>query len=281
MTTKQPQTEKLQKVLARAGKGSRRKMETVIAEGRVRVNGKVARLGERVAPTDEVRLDGHQVAVQSAAAEDCRVIMYYKPEGELVTRHDPEGRSVVYDQWPVIKGGRWVAVGRLDINTSGLLLATSDGELANRLMHPSHAIEREYAVRVFGDVGEADLQALLKGVQLEDGEARFNKIMVGGGDSQNQWFHVVLQEGRNREVRRLWEARNLQVSRLIRTRYGPLELPRKLVPGGWIELSVEQVNELRQLVGLEPTRRAPVLGKADHKRQFKQARRAARRRRQS
>ena len=176
--------------------------------------------------------------------------MYYKPEGELCTRSDPEGRATVFDRLPRLVGSRWIAVGRLDINTSGLLLFTTDGELANRLMHPSREVEREYSVRVFGNVDEAMLQRLRKGVQLEDGPANFKQIKVVGGTGINQWFDVTLTEGRNREVRRLWESQGVEVSRLIRIRYGNIKLEKSLPRGGWEEMGLEQVNYLRELVGL-------------------------------
>lgn len=176
--------------------------------------------------------------------------MYYKPEGEVCTRHDPQGRATVFDRLPKLTGSRWIAVGRLDINTSGLLLFTTDGKLANRLMHPSMEVEREYSVRVFGQVDDAMLNRLKKGVQLEDGLANFKTIKAVGGMGINQWFDVVLTEGRNREVRRLWESQGIQVSRLIRIRYGNIRLMKSLPRGGWEEMNLENVNYLRELVGL-------------------------------
>ncbi|OBW94881.1 23S rRNA pseudouridine(2605) synthase RluB [Gallibacterium anatis] len=244
--------EKLQKVLARAGVGSRREVETIIAAGRVSVNGKIASLGDRVEVKNDtkIRVDGELVSLIAARKDICRVLMYYKPEGELCTRHDPEGRATVFERLPRINNARWVSVGRLDINTSGLLLFTTDGELANRLMHPSKEVEREYSVRVFGQVTEQMLAKLRKGVQLEDGPASFKKISAQGGQGMNQWFSVTLTEGRNREVRRLWESQGIQVSRLIRTRYGNIDLMKGLPRGGWVELPLEKVNYLRQLVDL-------------------------------
>lgn len=244
--------EKLQKILARAGQGSRREIEEVIAQGRVSVDGKIATLGDRVqvSSTTKIRIDGNLVSLIPAQKEICRVLMYYKPEGELCTRSDPEGRATVFDRLPRLTGARWIAVGRLDINTSGLLLFTTDGELANRLMHPSREVEREYSVRVFGEVDEAMLQRLRKGVQLEDGPANFKQIKTVGGTGLNQWFDVTLTEGRNREVRRLWESQGIQVSRLIRIRYGNIKLEKSLPRGGWEEMGLEQVNYLRELVGL-------------------------------
>ncbi|MCP4985376.1 MAG: 23S rRNA pseudouridine(2605) synthase RluB [Colwellia sp.] len=249
-TAKHTDSEKVQKVLARAGKGSRREMEKMISEGRVSIDGKVAFLGDRIAGTEQIRLDGHHVKLTAQDEDICRVLMYNKPEGEMCTRKDPEGRPTVFDRLPPLETGRWVAVGRLDINTSGMLLFTTDGELANRLMHPSKKVEREYAVRVFGEINEAMLQRLRAGVELEDGPARFQKITYRGGEGRNHWFHVVLSEGRNREVRRLWESQEVQVSRLIRVRYGDLEMQRQLPLGGWRELALKEVNYYRKLVDL-------------------------------
>jgi 23S rRNA pseudouridine2605 synthase len=244
-------SEKLQKVLANAGKGSRREMEKWIEHGRISVNGKLATLGDRVEITDQIRVDGHLLSVDQEKPV-CRVLMYNKPEGELCSRKDPEGRATVFDRLPTIKNGRWIAVGRLDINTSGLLLFTNDGELANRLMHPKHEVVREYAVRVFGEVDSGMINRLKKGVQLEDGLAKFTTIQARKGDeeSQNQWFNVTLAEGRNREVRRLWESQEVQVSRLIRVNYGGLELQKRLPQGGWMELPLPDVNMLRKSVQL-------------------------------
>ncbi|MBW7983195.1 23S rRNA pseudouridine(2605) synthase RluB [Enterobacillus tribolii] len=255
-------SEKLQKVLARAGYGSRREIEGMIQQGRVSVDGKLATLGDRVdvTPAMKIRIDGHVVSIRESAETICRVLAYYKPEGELCTRHDPEGRPTVFDRLPKMRGSRWIAVGRLDINTSGLLLFTTDGELANRLMHPSHEVEREYAVRVFGQVDDEKLNQLRKGVQLEDGPAAFKTISFQGGEGINQWYNVTLTEGRNREVRRLWEAVGVQVSRLIRVRYGDLPLPKGLPRGGWTELALKDVNYLRGLVALseETASKVPV-----------------------
>jgi 23S rRNA pseudouridine2605 synthase len=243
-------SEKLQKVLARAGLGSRRELEKVIAAGRVSVNGKIATLGDRVEPSDQVRMDGHMVDFRDQEDDVCRVLLYFKPEGEICSRKDPEGRKTVFERLPPLNNGRWISVGRLDINTSGLLLFTSDGELANRLMHPSFEVEREYAVRVFGEVTETMLRTLRQGVQLEDGMAKFKSIKPAGGEGINQWFHVILTEGRNREVRRLWESQEVQVSRLMRVRYGEIDLLKRLPLGGWAELPLEQVNYLRKAVQL-------------------------------
>lgn len=265
-------SEKLQKVLARSGHGSRRELETKIAAGRVSVDGRIATLGERIETSATVRIDGHEVAIKPPEDVVCRVIMYHKPEGELCTRRDPEGRPTVYDGLPRMQGSRWVAVGRLDVNTSGLLLFTTDGELANRLMHPGHEIEREYAVRVFGEVDDAMIKRLLKGVQLEDGPASFKSIQRGGGEGMNQWYHVVLTEGRNREVRRLWESQGMQVSRLMRVRYGNIKLEQGLPQSGWGELKLTEINYLRELVGLAPEARSFVDPRQNETRQKRYSR---------
>lgn len=243
-------SEKLQKVLARSGVGSRREMEEYISAGRVTVDGKVASLGDRIHANQQVRVDGHPVKIAAEAEQVCRVIAYHKPEGEICSRIDPEGRPTVFDRLPKIKDSRWIAIGRLDINTSGLLLFTTDGEMANRLMHPKFEVEREYAVRVFGDVNDAMIQKLRTGVELEDGKANFKKVKAMGGEGINRWFHVVLTEGRNREVRRMWESQGAVVSRLIRIRYGDLLLPKHLPAGGYAEYPLEDVNYLRKLVHL-------------------------------
>ena len=247
-------SEKLQKVLANAGHGSRREIETMIEAGRISVDGKIAKLGDRVEVVAgmKIRLDGHVVSIKESEEAVCRVLAYYKPEGELCTRSDPEGRPTVFDRLPKLRGSRWVAVGRLDVNTSGLLLFTTDGELANRLMHPSREVEREYAVRVFGQIDDEKLKQLSKGVQLEDGPAAFRTISFQGGEGINQWYNVTLTEGRNREVRRLWEAVGVQVSRLIRVRYGDIDLPKGLPRGGYTELDLKATNYLRELVELQP-----------------------------
>ncbi len=261
-TAGQCMSEKLQKVLARAGHGSRREIEAMIAAGRVSVDGKIATLGDRVEPSNalKIRIDGRQVAVIATESEVCRVLAYYKPEGELCTRNDPEGRPTVFDRLPKLHGARWIAVGRLDVNTCGLLLFTTDGELANRLMHPSREVEREYAVRVFGQVDDDKIRQLSLGVQLEDGPAAFKTLKFGGGEGINQWYNVTLTEGRNREVRRLWEAVGVQVSRLMRVRYGDIHLPKGLPRGGYTEMDLSAVNYLRELVGMseETVSKLPV-----------------------
>lgn len=251
-------TEKLQKVLARAGYGSRREMETAISAGRVKVNGQVATLGDRIGQHDRVSLDDRPVNLRANDEVPRRVIMYNKPEGELCTRKDPEGRRTVFERLPRLKGERWIAIGRLDINTSGLLLFTTDGELANRLMHPSHQIEREYAVRVMGNVQREHVVNMVEGVMLEDGPARFTDVQEFGGEGINTWFHVVIMEGRNREVRRLWESQGLTVSRLKRVRYGNIFLDKRAKAGEWLELSQDEIDELSTMAGLEP-RQVPEL----------------------
>ncbi|MCU4674541.1 23S rRNA pseudouridine(2605) synthase RluB [Catenovulum sp. 2E275] len=245
-------SEKIQKVLARAGKGSRREMEQAIEDGRVSVNDKVVQIGERVNENDVLKLDGHLVKIKAVDDIPCRVLIYHKPLSEVSTRNDPQGRKTVFDRLPPLKNGRWVSVGRLDINTTGLMLFTTDGELANRLMHPTHEIEREYAVRVFGEVNDAIIQKLRMGIELDDGPANFTKVKFHGGEGINRWYHVTLSEGRNREVRRMWESQGVQVSRLSRIRYGEIQLPRNLPQGGWAELEIKDINYLRKLVQLKP-----------------------------
>jgi 23S rRNA pseudouridine2605 synthase len=254
--------ERLQKALAAAGLGSRREIEGWIAAGRVTINGKPAKLGDRIQPTDRVGVDGKLVkALEHAGDMRRRVILYHKPEGELTTRKDPEGRPTVFEALPRLRGSRWVSVGRLDTNTSGLLLFTNDGALANKLMHPSAEVEREYAVRVLGKVSDEQLLTLKRGVSLEDGMAKFDDIREAGGEGANHWYHVILKEGRNREVRRLWDAVGLTVSRLIRVRYGALSLPRNLPRGAWRDATEEETNALlataKMPVGKKSAPKAP------------------------
>lgn len=244
--------ERLQKLLSRAGVGSRRQVDAWLQEGRITVNGVVAEPGTRALPTDRITIDGKQVESRTLAEEVRRVLVYNKPEGVVTTRNDPEGRPTVFDRLPRLRDQRWVAVGRLDINTTGLLLFTTDGELANRLMHPSGQIDREYAVRVFGEVDEAMIERLKEGVLLEDGMAMFSDITQAGGTGMNQWFYVTLLEGRNREVRRLWESQGVRVSRLKRVRYGPVLLPSRLSVGKWEEMDQKAVDRLSRAAGLEP-----------------------------
>lgn len=255
-------SEKLQKVLARVGLGSRRYMEEVIAAGRVSINGKVAQVGERIEFGDELRIDGRKVQFQLEEEIRRRVLVYYKPEGEICSRNDPEQRPTVFDNLPQIANDRWVMVGRLDINSTGLLLFTNDGELANRLMHPSNEVEREYAVRVMGDLTPEMRQTLIKGVELEDGPAKFESITDLGGEGINRWYQVVVKEGRNREVRRLFESQELKVSRLLRTRYGSVILPRELRTGRWIELDKQDIDILAKLVELKPRQGTGLFGLA-------------------
>ena len=223
--------------------GSRRDMEEFIAEGRVTVNGEKAVIGQRVAPGDRVLLDHKPVRMQ-AEGDTPTVLLYHKPAGEMVTTHDPEGRPTVFDRLPRLRGRRWLAVGRLDFNTSGVLLLTDSGDLANRLMHPRHGLEREYAVRVMGEVTPAHLESLKQGVMLEDGPAHFDAIRFEGGEGVNRWYRVTLTEGRNREVRRIFEAIGLVVSRLTRIRFGPVSLPPRLPRGRWLQLDTDQVKLL-------------------------------------
>ncbi|KWF01113.1 23S rRNA pseudouridine(2605) synthase RluB [Burkholderia pseudomultivorans] len=241
---------KLHKVLAEAGMGSRREMEELIIAGRVSVNGEPAHIGQRIMPTDQVRINGKPVK-RKLPNKPPRVLLYHKPTGEIVSHADPEGRPSVFDRLPPMKTAKWLAVGRLDFNTEGLLMLTTSGDLANRFMHPRYSVEREYAVRVVGELTEASRQKLLHGVELDDGPANFLRIRDGGGEGTNHWYHVALAEGRNREVRRMFEAVGLMVSRLIRTRHGPIPLPRGLKRGRWEELDEAQVRKLMATVGLK------------------------------
>ncbi len=253
--------ERLQKVLANAGVASRREIERMISAGRIRINGEVATLGDRIEidAHDKIELDERVIGNKRLAGPEARrIIIYNKPEGELVTRHDPEGRATIFSRLPKLKQGRWIAIGRLDINTSGLLLLTTDGELANRLMHPSKAIEREYAVRVLGTINEDHLQQLTAGIELEDGPARFEEIVESGGTGANRWFHVVIVEGRQREVRRLWEAVGAQVSRLKRVRFGSVILDSSVKAGQNRDLTEKESKALLEQVGMaaeEPIRK--------------------------
>ncbi|MFD2180498.1 23S rRNA pseudouridine(2605) synthase RluB [Veronia pacifica] len=272
-------SEKLQKVLARAGLGSRREIESLIQSGRISVNGIVAKLGDRLDDLNaHVRLDGHSVKISASSEVVCRVLAYNKPEGELCTRSDPEGRRTVFDRLPRLNSARWVAVGRLDANTSGLMLFTTDGELANRLMHPSRQVQREYMVRVFGEVNEQMIRNLVNGVELEDGQARFEDVQYAGGEGMNHTFYVVITEGRNREVRRLWETQGVTVSRLKRVRYGDLYLSKELPRGGWMELDLKEVNYLREMVEMRPEKETFVTPEAEkRKARSQKIRRAVRR----
>ncbi len=240
---------KLHKVIAEAGVGSRREMEELIIAGRVSVNGEPAHVGQRILPTDQVRING-KLLQRKLSQRPPRVLLYHKPAGEIVSRDDPEGRTSVFDHLPMLKVGKWVAVGRLDYNTEGLLLFTTSGDLANRLMHPRYNIEREYAVRTLGELEEGMRQQMLKGIELEDGVAKFERVAEGGGTGVNRWYRVIIGEGRNREVRRMFEAVGLTVSRLIRTRYGSLFLPKNLRRGRWEELEENAVRDLMKASGL-------------------------------
>lgn len=245
-----PTDEKLQKVLARAGIGSRREMERAIEAGLVKVNDRVASLGDRVTSKDKIFVDGKRVALHVEATRR-RVILYNKPEGEICSRSDPEGRPTVYDHLPPLKGERWISVGRLDFNTSGLLLFTNDGELANKLMHPSSVIDREYLVRIQGEVDDEMKQHLLEGVLLDDGVARFTDIVDGAGEGKNRWFYCVVMEGRNREVRRLWESQGVKVSRLKRVRYANIFIPSHVRVGQWIDLTDREIHDLCLTAGFD------------------------------
>ncbi|TAL83064.1 MAG: rRNA pseudouridine synthase [Rhodanobacter sp.] len=242
--------ERLHKVLANAGLGSRRMLEQRIHSGEIELNGTPAEIGTSVHAGDRVVLDGKQFVVATDSRDDTEVLVYHKPEGVLTTRDDPEGRPTVFEQLPHLKGARWVAVGRLDINTTGLLLLTTDGELANALMHPKSGLEREYLCRVHGEVPDEIIERLKAGVVLDDGPARFDEIAVISRGGSHSWFRVVIREGRNREVRRLWDSQGFLVSRLKRIRYGKIELPRALRRGDCEALDPEAVKQLRQTTGL-------------------------------
>lgn len=255
-------------MLARGGIASRREIESWIQEGRLRINGVQAQLGDRLKPGDRLQLNGRIVHWEKYAEQAPRVLAYHKPAGEVVTRRDPEGRPTIFTQLPKLPVGRWIAVGRLDINTQGLLLVTNHGELANRLMHPSTEIEREYAVRILGTVDDDMLERLKQGVELEDGKAHFGDITFSGGEGVNKWYHVTVKEGRNRLVRRLWESQGVTVSRLIRVRYGPTLLPEGLKAQKFHELDAEELQTLLEFAGLqasEPAPRKPTLRRAGAK----------------
>ncbi|WP_047550451.1 pseudouridine synthase [Methylotenera sp. G11] len=243
-------TQRLHKLLALAGLGSRRDMEELIASGRVTVNGQVATVGQAVSEHDVVRLDSRPLRLPFEA-ELPQVLIYHKPEGEIVSQDDPEGRASVFDKLPRIKHGKWIAIGRLDMNTSGLLIFTTSGELANHFMHPRYEVEREYAVRIFGELTEGQMAQLKEGIELEDGPANFDSIVPQGGEGANHWYQVILREGRNREVRRLFEAFQLPVSRLMRVRFGPVNLPPRVKRGQMLKLEQKEVVGLLEWAGLE------------------------------
>jgi 23S rRNA pseudouridine2605 synthase len=236
-------SERLQKILSQAGFGSRREMERWIQEGLVQVNGVPAKLGDSASADDKISVKGRVITNPLSLEIKTRILLYHKPIGEISSRHDPKHPETVFDNLPHLKQGRWIQVGRLDLNTSGLLIFTNNGELANRLMHPKYELEREYAVRVYGAVSPETTKALLDGVMLDDGMAKFKRLVFRGGEGRNGWYHVVLNEGRNREVRRLWESQGVEVSRLIRIRYGKLSLPRSLARGEFVELSTKEVDK--------------------------------------
>jgi 23S rRNA pseudouridine2605 synthase len=239
---------KLHKALADAGHGSRRELEEWIASGRVSVNGEPAHVGQRIGAEDKVRINGKLVQLKLGGSRSPRVLLYHKPEGEIVSRDDPDGRPSVFEKLPRINNGRWIAIGRLDFNSCGLMLFTNSGELANRLMHPRYGLEREYAVRILGQPSAEALELLQRGVELEDGLARFNRFEQAGGEGANHWYNVTLSEGRNREVRRMFEAVGVTVSRLMRVRYGPVQLPSGLKRGQWRELDPHDVGVLLKLL---------------------------------
>jgi 23S rRNA pseudouridine2605 synthase len=242
--------EKIQKILANLGIGSRREIERWIREGRIRINQQPAKLGDRIDLTAKIFIDDKPIPLISTSDFKRRILIYHKPEGEICARSDPEQRPTVFEHLPPLRDQRWIMIGRLDINTLGLLIFTNDGELAHRLSHPSYEIEREYAVRVLGKVDEKILQRLRKGVKLEDGMAAFTHIEERGGSGANHWYHVVLKEGRNREVRRLWESQGVSVSRLLRVRFANVSLPEDLSRGQSRELKAEEIQKLVRLVGL-------------------------------
>ncbi len=243
--------ERIQKVLAQSGLGSRREVERWIEEGRLTVNGVKVTPGQHLQSGDQVQINGRMINWEKYKNQPTRVLVYNKPTGEVVTRRDPQGRPVVFSKLPKLEIGRWISVGRLDINTSGLLLLTNNGELANRLMHPSAEVDREYAVRILGQVSDEMIEKLKAGVELEDGLALFNDIQFFSGEGANKWFHVVVKEGRNRLVRRLWESQDVTVSRLMRVRYGPAVLPGNVRVHDSYELNTKELAILMEFVGLK------------------------------
>ena len=240
--------ERIHKVLANAGHGSRREIEALIRDGKITVNGKPAILGQCIGEKDRVTINSRAIRLHLHKKKNPKVLAYYKPAGEVCTRRDEKGRETVFRNLPPLRNSRWINIGRLDLNTMGLLLFTTDGDLANKLMHPSSQVEREYAVRILGDVTKKNLNALLDGVALEDGVAKFTDIHDSGGKGANHWFHVVVMEGRNKEVRRLWESQGVQVTRLIRTRFGSYILPRKKRVGQHWRLDDKEIEALQKTI---------------------------------
>ena len=240
--------DRIQKVLANAGYGSRREIEKLINNGKIKVNGKVATIGQCIEEKDQVAINSRPIRLHQQRKKKPKVLAYYKQAGEVCTRRDEKGRETVFKNLPRLRNSRWISIGRLDLNTTGLLLFTTDGELANKLMHPSSEIEREYAVRVFGRVTNENINTLLDGVELEDGFAKFTDIVDSGGKGTNHWYHVVVMEGRNKEVRRLWESQGVQVTRLIRTRFGSYILPRKKRVGQFWRLDEKEIKSLENSI---------------------------------
>ena len=258
-------SQKLQKMLASAGMGSRRDMESRIEAGQVTVNGVTATLGQRVGPSDKVMLDGRHVKL-NFEVELPRILIYHKREGEIVSRDDPKARTTVFDALPRVRNGKWIAIGRLDFNTEGLLIFTTSGELANRLMHPSFEVEREYSVRIMGELSQAQMRSMTAGIMLDDGKAYFDRIAEMGGEGSNRWYQVIIKEGRNREVRRMFEAMGMMVSRLIRVRFGMVNLPPRIKRGQMLELESVQVAAILKWVDLPVPAQLPQNRPQDKKR---------------
>ncbi len=262
-TAPEAPAERLQKALAAAGIGSRREMEEWIAEGRVQVNGEPATLGSKVGPRDVVKIGGRRIYLRFEDTRRTRILIYHKSEGEIVSRDDPKGRATVFDALPKLRGAKWIAIGRLDYNTDGLMIFTTSGELANRLMHPRFEVEREYAVRLLGELSDEQIQQLVDGVELEDGPAHLQSCYRAGGEGANRWYRVVIKEGRKREVRRLFEHLGFTVSRLTRIRFGPIALPPQLKRGQKTELDDDLVARVQQWAGLEAGPRRQQRGVPD------------------
>lgn len=256
-------SERLHKALATAGLGSRREMEEWIAEGRIQVNGETATVGTKVGPRDIVKVSGRRVYLRFEDTRRTRILIYHKSEGEIVSRDDPKGRATVFDALPKLRGAKWIAVGRLDYNTDGLMIFTTSGELANKLMHPRFEVEREYAVRVLGELTDEQIQQLLDGVELDDGPAQLQSCYRAGGEGANRWYRVVIKEGRKREVRRIFEHLGLTVSRLTRIRFGPVALPPQLRRGQKMELDDDLVARVMTWAGMAPGPRRQTRGVPD------------------